>query len=394
MKIINTRSPFFITVDEINQVGSKIELFIYYGAGTITSTPTYTLSKKISSFTQTANIYNISSFIQEYVINVASTLAVVYANVVVKVYKETSANVYALSRTENYVAVNGYNDCADGVNKINTNESITLLADNTKTLYYYRTSVLPYVNLFIDSVLGDKLELNYRDVRGRNLVNTVLVAESDPTQLQMLKVPLSTSSIKYDEENKLEIKLTKGSVVATNIINAFKNRVAADGGTFEGESNLSLTLNSLIDTPNEVFTFDYKVVALCEIKYTPVVCSFINQKGGWEFLTFFKAQSESMSIENTSFRLNAASINYDPLTGQTKNFNTNGSKPIKLNTGWIEQVQNKTIEELMLSETILLDNKPFSLATKQLAFKTDLIDKNINYTIDFTPNFELINNVV
>jgi hypothetical protein len=394
MKIINTRSPFFITVDEINQVGSKIELFIYDGAGTITATPTYTLSKKISSFTQTANIYNISSFIQEYVVNVASTLAVVYANVVVKVYKETSANVYALSRTETYVAVNGYNDYAAGVNKINTNESITLLGDNLKTLYYYRTSVLPYVNLFIDSVLGDKLELNYRDARGRNLVNTVLVAASAPTQLQMLKIPLSTSSIKYDEENKLEIKLTKGSVVATNIINAFKNRVSADGGTFEGESNLSLILNSLIDTTGEVFTFNYTVVALCEIKYTPVVCSFINQKGGWEFLTFFKAQSESMSIENTSFRLNAESINYDPLTGQTKNFNTNGSKPIKLNTGWIEQIQNKTIEELMLSETILLDNKPFSLATKQLAFKTDLIDKNINYTIDFTPNFELINNVV
>jgi hypothetical protein len=394
MKIINTRSPFFITVDEINQVGSKIELFIYDGAGAITATPTYTLSKKISSFTQTANIYNISSFIQEYVVNVASTLAVVYANVVVKVYKETSANVYALSRTETYVAVNGYNDYADGVNKINTNESITLLGDNLKALYYYRTSVLPYVNLFIDSVLGDKLELNYRDVRGRNLVNTVLVAASAPTQLQMLKIPLSTSSIKYDDENKLEIKLTKGSVVATNIITAFKNRVSADGGTFEAESNLSLILNSLIDTTGEVFTFDYKVVSLCEIKYTPVVCSFINQKGGWEFLTFFKAQSESMSIENTSFRLNAASINYDPLTGQTKNFNTNGSKPIKLNTGWIEQVQNKTIEELMLSETILLDNKPFSLATKQLAFKTDLVDKNINYTIDFTPNFELINNVV
>jgi hypothetical protein len=392
MKIINTRTPFFITVDEINQVGSKIELFIYDGAGTITATPTYTLSKKISSFTQTANIYNISSFIEEYVVNVASTLAVVYANVVVKVYKETSANVYALSRTETYVAVNGYNDYADGVNKINTNESITVLADNTKTLYYYRTAVLPYVNLFIDSVFGDVLELNYRDARGRNLVNTVLVDASDASQLQMLKIPLSTSSIKYDDENTLEIKLTKGPA-SINIINAFKARLAADGGVFEGESSLTLILNSLI-SPNEIFTFNYNVVALCEIKYTPVVCSFINQKGGWEFLTFFKAQSESMSIENTSFRLNAASINYDPLTGQTKNFNTNGSKPIKLNTGWIEQVQNKTIEELMLSETILLDNKPFSLATKQLAFKTDLVDKNINYTIDFTPNFELINNVV
>jgi hypothetical protein len=355
MKIINIRSPFFITVDEINQVGSKIELFIYEGTGVISATPTYTLSKKISSFTQTANIYNISSFIQEYVVNVASTLPVVYANVVVKVYKETSTNVYALSRTETYVGVNGYNNYFDGVNKINTNEIITLLSDNLKTVYYYRTNDLPYVNLFIDSVTGDTLELNYRDARGRNLVNTVLVAAVDAGQLQMLKIPLSNSSVKYDEQNKLEIKFTRGATI---------------------------------------FTFDYTVINVCEIKHTPVVCSFINQKGGWEFFTFFKAQSESMSMENTSFKLNAASINYDPLTGQTKNFNTNGSKPIKLNTGWIEQIQNKTIEELMLSETILLDNKPFSLSTKQIGFKTDLIDKNINYTIDFTPNFELINSVI
>jgi hypothetical protein len=355
MKIINTRTPFFITVDEINQVGSKIELFIYDGAGTIPATANYTLSKKIASFTQTANNYNISSFIQEYVNNVSSTLAVVYANVVVKVYKETSANVYALSRTENYVGVNGYNDYFDGVNKINSNEIITLLSDNLKTVYYYRASAIPYINLFIDSTSGDTLELNYTDARGRNLTNVVLVASGDASELQMLKIPLSTNSIKYDEQNKLEIKFTRGA---------------------------------------EITVFNYTVVALCEIKYTPVVCSFINQKGGWEFLTFFKAQSESMSIENTSFKLNAASINYDPLTGQTTNFNTNGTKPIKLNTGWIEEVQNKTIEELMLSETILLDNKPASLLTKQISFKNDLVNKNIDYTIDFIPNFELINNVV
>jgi hypothetical protein len=356
MKIINTRTPFFITVDEINQVGSKIELFIWNDPATEPATATYSLSKKIASFTQTANTYNISSFIQEYVYNVVSTATVVYANVKVKVYKETSAGVYALARTENYIGLNGYNEYFDGANKINENEIITLLANNLKTHYYYRTSPIPYVNVFVDSTVGDTLELNYRDARGRNLVTTVLIAAGDAAQQQLLKVPLTTSSIKYDEQNTLEIK--------------YNNPTSGD------------------------YIFNYKVVALCEIKYTPVVCSFINKKGGWEFLTFFKATTQSVTMENTSFKLNAAAIAYDPFKGQVKNFNTNGNESIKLNTGWIEEIQNETIRELMLSETILLDNKPVSLMTKQTILKTDINDKNINYTIDFNYNFELINNVV
>ena len=355
MKIINTRTPFFITVDELNQVGSKIELFIHILPAPEPSTPTYSLSKKIASFTQPSNFYNISSFIQEYVQNVVSTDGPSYASIKVKVYKETSAGVYALARTENYVGVNGYNEYSDGVNKINDNEIITLLANNLKTHYYYRTSPIPYVNVFVDSAVGDTLELNYRDARGRNLVTTSLIAAGDAAQQQLLKVPLTTSSIKYDEQNTLEIKYVRGA---------------------------------------ESYIFNYKVVALCEIKYTPVVCSFINKKGGWEFLTFFKATTQSVTMENTSFKLNPSGISYDTRKGQIKNFNTNGNESIKLNTGWIEEIQNETIRELMLSETILLDNKPVSLMTKQTILKTDINDKNINYTIDFNYNFELINNVV
>jgi len=357
MKIINARSPFFVTVDELNQVGSKIKIFIWNNPNTKPVTRNYSLSKKIASFTQTANTYNISSFIQEYIENIVSTNTsdLTYANVSIDVYKEVSAGDYSLTRVEEYLGVNGFNTYLDGANKINSNEIITLLSNNLKTVNYNRLDSIPFVNVFIDSVLGDTLELNYTDKRGRNLTNTILISGTDTARKELLKIPLSTTSIKYDEENKLEIKYTRGE---------------------------------------QIFSFNYTVMAICENKYTPVVCSFINRFGGWEFLTFFKAQTNTIDVSNTSFDLNPSNVNYDVFKGKTKNFNTNGNQTVKLNTGWIDEIHNETIQDLMLSETILLDNKPASIATKQTILKTDLNEKNINYTLDFSYNFDLINNVI
>ena len=357
MKIINARTPYFVTVDELNQVGSKIEIFIWNEPNTKPVTANYSLSKKIASFTQTANTYNISAFIQEYIDNIVSTNTtdLNYANVYINVYKEISAGDYSLTRVEEYVGVNGFNTYLDGVNKINSNEIITLLSNNLKTVNYNRLDSIPFVNVFVDSILGDTLELNYTDKRGRNLTNTVLISDTDFARKELLKIPLSTASVKYDEENKLEIKYTRGE---------------------------------------QIFSFNYKVLAICENKYTPVVCSFINRFGGWEFLTFFKAQTNTIDISNTSYNFNPSSINYDVFKGNSKNFNTNGNQIVKLNTGWIDEIHNETIQDLMLSETILLDNKPASLVTKQTILKTDLNDKNINYTLDFSYNFDLINNVI
>lgn len=255
MNIINTRSPYFITVNETSQICSKIELFIWNYPNSIPSVANYILSKKIPSLTQTSNIYNISSFINEYIDNISvnDSTDLMYANILVKVYKEVTqegSNVYLLTRTEEFIGVNGYNYYTDGSNKTNINTKIVVLTNPSKVINYNRSNSIPYINILVDSTLGDKLELNYTDVRGRNLVNTILIDTTDLATKRMLKIPVSTSSIKYDEQNNLEIKYTNG-------------------------------LN--------IYTFNYKAIAICENKYTPVVCSFINRNGGWEFLTFFKA---------------------------------------------------------------------------------------------------------
>ena len=48
----------------------------------------------------------------------------------------------------------------------------------------------------------------------------------------------------------------------------------------------------------------------------------------------------------------------------------------------------------MVSEVILLDNKPVNIVTSSFEEKTSLKDKNINYEIEFEYSYNLINDVV
>ena len=136
------------------------------------------------------------------------------------------------------------------------------------------------------------------------------------------------------------------------------------------------------------------VNALEECKYTPVECSYINRYGGWEFLTFFKAKSSSITVKGTDYKLTQSSINYNTAIGQFKTFNTNGKQTVKLNTGFVDENYSELITDLLLSETVLLDAKPVIVKSQSNDLKTTLKDKNINYEIEFQYAFNLINDVV
>jgi hypothetical protein len=86
--------------------------------------------------------------------------------------------------------------------------------------------------------------------------------------------------------------------------------------------------------------------------------------------------------------------NYDTFIGSNKNFNFNGTQSITCNTGWVDENYFELIQDLLVSPTILLDNIPVICKTQSSDFKTRLKDKNINYTINFDYNFNLINDVI
>lgn len=382
--IINARSPYFILVNESGQVGSKIEIFLWNTPASVPASATYTLSKRNASATQTENSYNISSFIREYIDNVAptETTALMWCNVRIKRYKETSYGTYFLVDTTDYVGVNGYTKYLDGYNHTDASNKFIVLADSTKEIQYTLGSI-PFVNVVVNTTLGDKVEIIYKDLNGRNAITSTLIAVTNPSKKDMLAIDLSTSSVKYKCGNTLTINFWNGELA-----NNLYTRTIADGGTFEALSCLC----DLTNTLDNVKTFE--VIPICEPKYTPVICSFINRYGGWQFLNFFKAQTNSINVESSTYKMMPSAIDYNTSRPQSASFNINGSQAVVLNTGWINENYSDLIQDLLLAETILLDGKPAECKTTNTNLKTSLMDRNINYTIEFEYAYNLINNVI
>lgn len=356
--IINARSPYFITVNESGQVGSKIEIFLWNSPNSVPASATYTLSKRNASATQTENSYNISSFIREYIDNIAPNEGTnsMWCNVRVKRYKETSYGTYSsVIDTIDYVGVNGYTKFFDGVNHTDASNHFVVLADNAKEIQY-TLGEIPFVNVVVNTTLGDKVEVIYKDLNGRNAITATPIGVTDASTKNMLAIDLSTSSVKYKCGNTVTINYYTASVLTS--------------------------------------TKTFRVIPVCEPKYTPVVCSYVNRYGGWQFLNFFKAQTNAINVSSTSYKLMPDAINYNTSKPQTASFNINGSQSVVLNTGWVPENYSDLIQDLLLSEAILLNGKPVECKTSATSLKTSLMDKNINYTVEFEYGFDLINNVI
>jgi hypothetical protein len=351
MNTISIRSPYFITVNESGQIGSKVELFIWNQGTTEPTVPTYTFSKRIAQ----RNDYNISNFVKEYIDNSIAYVSAPTPNnvknwcyVKVKRYKETSVGVYSLLNTVNYLAVNGYTSFTDGFN--NDTEDLLLQNPNIITYYDRSNTNYPYVEVLRDATLGDSIIARY--IKGATIVNVTVLAITDPSGQYNFKIPLTTNNSAFDNGNDLQIRY-----------------------------DIS------------IFT-TFKCEPISETKYKPVVCQFINRFGGAQFLTFFKAKTDSIDVKGSTYKFLSPTVDYDTSKGQSRVFNVNGTQTVKLNTGWVDENYSDLITDLFLSETILLDGKPALVKTQSSVLKTYLKDKNINYEIEFQYNFNLINDVV
>jgi hypothetical protein len=88
------------------------------------------------------------------------------------------------------------------------------------------------------------------------------------------------------------------------------------------------------------------------------------------------------------------SFDYDTFVGSNKQFNFNGTRKITCNTGWVDENYSELIQDLLVSQVVLLDEIPVICKSTTSDEKTQLKDKNINYTINFEYNFNLINDVI
>jgi len=357
MNIIKVRSPFFVTVNETGQIGSKVELFIYNKGTAEPATPTKTLSKPIASATQLANDYNISNYIQEYILPIKPTLVTVptvednnnWAICKVKRYKLVGST-YTLLDTIEYVCLDAFTTYLDGkqnaIDTGTTNPALTLSNANIVSSYFSN----PYLNLVCQKNTAYNLTAKYYTKSGTLIETVTILALGSGTEYFNYKIPFR-STLSADDYQKLVLSYQ----------NSFYEKVTNK---------------------------------LPEYKYTPVTCNFVNRLGGWEFLTFFKQQTNSISVKSTDYKVMPSAVNYNTSIGQTQRFNINGTQSVKLNTGFVDENYSELITDLLLSETLLLDNKPVILKTQGSDLKTSLKDKMINYEIEFEYAYNLLNDVI
>jgi len=371
MKVVKVRSPFIIEINEAGQNGSKIELFIWNG-GTVPATPTYTLSKNISSPTQLSTIYNVSNYVKEYIDNIKATYVWTYTDPEpdnewvkfrVKRYK-TVTGVDTLLNTVDYIGVNGFTDYTSGnQNPIDT--KIMLLANPNINNYYYSQTTYPNIYTQYFNLLIDK-----------------------PT------TTTTTIFVKYERIDGTIFSYTNSISVGLSGLFNIANPITLVKQINEFVNGCKITITYTPASGSPTILPSFFTYPIEECKYIPVLCDFVNRYGGWQTITFFKQQTNTIAVKGTDYKLTQMAINYNTVIGQFKKFNINGQQTVKLNTGFVDENYLELITDLLLSETVLLDGKPVTVKTQGSDLKSHLKDKNINYEVEFEYAFNLINDVV
>lgn len=154
------------------------------------------------------------------------------------------------------------------------------------------------------------------------------------------------------------------------------------------------------DTDDTTLLKTITVTNICEPKFTPYKVTFVNKYGAFQDLYFFKKTTESFNVTDEFFKrniVNSSTASYSLNETQNQRYNVNGKTSLTLNTGFIKEDMNKTIEELFLSENAWINYEgnvlPINPTSKSMTFKTSLNNRLTDYAIDFEFGFDKINNI-
>ena len=188
------------------------------------------------------------------------------------------------------------------------------------------------------------------------------------------------------------------------IIDSTTTQVTDNGNSNQKIQYLTIPANKSIikvfATDDSTLLKTIDIINVCEPKFTPYKVTFLNRMGSYQDFYFFKKTVETFNVTDETYKrntVNTSSVSYPTNETQQQRYNANATKSITLNTGFINEDSNKTIEELFLAENVWIryDGKTLPLLpkSKSMTFKTSLNDKLANYTINFDFAFNKINNV-
>jgi len=349
MATINARNPYIVTINETSQIETKLQIFLWNGTGSMPASPAYTLSKKIPSSNNPATYYDVSPYIREYINHdtlqsitsiITATPSSQWCNVGLKLFKKISTSFVQVGSTQTHFGVDGFGYYEEGYNPALGNY---LLTSGTYTYNYDLGGEYGWLTLYTGS----------------------------------------GNSVKYTN-------LSTGATTTTGLTNNVWRDIPRVNSSYAAVGNKL----EIIDGSSTVL-FTATFVPKTECKYTPVQLDFVNKFGAWQREWFFKASNDNLSSENTEYNLMPSTYpNYNLKEGQRQVFNANGKKMIRVNTDWVNESFKEVIQQLMLSERILINKKPAKLNTKSTELFKSINTHMINYQLDFEFAYDIINSVV
>ena len=372
------RSPIYISLD-YSALASlvyqmQLELYIWTGArGSRPASPNYTLQRSVFTSDLKA-AFNVSPYIRESLSTIADkvyTQSVDSAAVGEVVWVSIDWQVDYISKLmvstvdsgtlDTFYATDGYALFEEGINNTGvegfTSPNTTMIvsdADSTNlsvNLGVYQEG-LDIFQGFLARVAADGgvCEGTCSNI-GWNSIQYVTSTGDTYTEV----VDLSGTSAAD------RIRLVPSGVVNTgNWLNAnsYANDFPEDVDWYE--LRLLDGLGNTIDSRR----FKYE----CSGKYTPVQLAYTNKLGTWSYMTFHRASQEELTVQSDMYRRNMGSVgssgfSYNTYDRQYQQYNKRGKKKLTLNTGWVAEGNKEAIEELLLSENVLILSERRSVAT-------------------------------
>jgi hypothetical protein len=365
MQKFNCRSPFIVSVNgSSTQIATRVNLVIKNQTGT-TTLGTYNLTKTKYSDTQYINYYNISPYCYDLLkLNVGNPEKA-WLKLEIKTYYTNTSNVETNIATYNCYTSLGFS--LYGINQSPGALSSILLDTLYRPLFnqkiYYSTDIsYPKLTYAVDN---DTYRFRLRYLKGSTLISTVDLAQSGIVDFYNSDMTLLDGDSNFFEIQQKPII----------------------GGTF-------------------TTAFRAELIPVCEVKYSPLLLTFINRYGGLQSITLFKNSTQSIEVKSSNYNTNSfldtKYPDYDVNYGQTRIYNKNGKYNIKVNTGWVDENFNEFIEDIMLSEYLSLYYKDKGTGVQQavtlkdtsMLYKSHLNEKVINYELNFEVANSIINNVV
>ena len=434
--MIFVNRPYLFTVDQTGQLGSKIELFIWNGS-TPPTNPNYTFTKQIASATDTANYYNISPFLAEFIqFGVTDTDSATllddnyFVNYRIKNYyldefgdyqplfigtPPTNQAMYGdfgnvffggLLKEDTYYTLGG----CDLNNCDTISVTYQLVGEEPVTVEVETNGIVNGKNNFFFSTPEGGIDSAIRWDFSSNNKWTFIRADPDAPFGASVQATLSEDTpcpfgvFTIEEGSIFEAFEVAPSGVTnkflfpliTNTTNKTIRWTDLYNGTTETEV---LTANKLYSINGARYANGTKVEFLnnfsgvvntwtflpkCECTYEPIKVQYLNTYGAFITTWFYKANKKEFSMENSEFkRFQIVDSNFY-VGKQRQTFNTSAREKITVNSDWVLESYSQVIKDIITSEYTLVNDQFANVETKSIEIQQNINNGLINYQLTFT----------